>query len=73
MTDMRTTCSEKQRELKELFKKKILSPDEKEIIGTAMEFSYASAYCARTCDMNQRFYAAGNYEDDYKKMLEEMG
>lgn len=72
MTDMRTTQSEKKQQLKGLLKETTLTKEEKKLIKTAMEFGYASAYCARTCDMSQSFYAAGNYEDDYKSILKEI-
>ena len=72
MSDMITKCSEKQRELKELLQKNNLTKKEKEIVRTAMEFSYASAFCARTCDMNENWFGADHYETDYKHMLEEV-
>ncbi len=69
MSDMR----DKQSEFKSLLKKKIeensLTDREKELIRIAMEFGYALAYCSRTCDMNESFYAAGRYDDDYKIIL----
>lgn len=64
---------DKQSEFKSLLKKKIkgksLTVREKELIKIAMEFGYASAYCSRTCDMNESFFAADNYSKDYLQML----
>lgn len=72
MQDMRDMCEEKQAELKKVFKKG-LSKRQKELMILAMEFGYASAFCARTCDMREMWFAGGSYTTDYeefKKKLE---
>ena len=68
MSDMR----DKHYEFKNLLKKiveKPLTAREKEITRIAMEFGYASAYCSRTCDINESFFAADEFDNDYKCIL----
>jgi len=70
--DMREKVTELESKLKEQLKDETLTKNQKKIIATALEYGYASAFCSRTCDMNESFFAAGQYTDDYKKMLKEV-
>lgn len=68
MTDMRTTFSETKELLTKILEEK-LTNKEKKAIRIAMEFAYASAYCSRTCDMNESWYSADTYDNDYHHLL----
>lgn len=69
--DMRVTVDEnKYKILSALDKKPQLQ--NKELILLLMEFSYASAFCARTCDMNESWYSASEYEKMYKEILQKI-
>lgn len=70
MSDMRDEHYKLKNLLIQKIKEKLLTEKEKDIIKIALEFGYASAYCSRTCDMNESFYAAGNFDDAYKHILE---
>lgn len=70
--DMRDTCDEKQSELDKVIKLGALSKKEKEHMLLAMEFGYASAFCSRTCDMNESWFAGGQYTDTYKEFKKKL-
>lgn len=74
MNDMRDTCEEKQSELDKVIKFGVLSETEKKHMLLAMEFGFTTAFCARTCDINESWFAAQQYSDTYqefKKKLED--
>lgn len=68
---MRDKCEENQSALKKAIKKGI-SKKQKELMILAMEFGYASAFCSRTCDMREMWFAGGNYVDNYKQLKKEL-
>jgi len=59
-----------ERYLKDL--KKPFDDKEKKFIVSLMNFFYASAFCERTCDMNESFYAAEQHKDQAKKIYEKI-
>ncbi len=68
MSDMRNKCYENKRLLTEIVTKP-LTTREKELIKVAMEFGYATAFCSRTCDMTESYFAGSSFDDDYKHIL----
>lgn len=70
--DMRKKVTELKSKLKELLEKESVTEGQRDLIATAMEFGYASAYCARTCDMNESFFAGMQYDDEYTQMVQEV-
>lgn len=59
---------EKGKELEEILKNKNLDEETKKLIELAMDFSYSTAYCVRTCDMNGSYYVAMKYSEKYQKI-----
>ena len=66
--DMRDTYSRKSADLEKKLAKTSLTPEQKDLVQTAMEFGYSAAFCARTCDMNGNFSEAERYQAEYQSM-----
>lgn len=71
--DLRSIFTKKQRELERLLGEVSLTPDQKKVILTAMEFGHAAAFCSRTCDMNGSYFSADEYEGAYHEMKRVLG
>ena len=65
--DLRQVFLKKQEELERMLGEAQLIPDQKKLILTAMEFGHAAAFCSRTCDMNESFYASEQYQAAYQR------
>jgi flagellar biosynthesis/type III secretory pathway protein FliH len=70
--DMRQQVTELESKLKKILETQELTKQQKEMLQTAMQYGYAAAYCSRTCDMNESFFAGMRYTDEYNKMIEEV-
>lgn len=69
--DMRATFDEKQSALTKTLKTP-LTDEQKQLMLLALEFGYVSALCSRTCDMNESWYAASTYTDQYNKIRDQL-
>ena len=52
--------------------KKPFEGNEKQFIIALMNFFYASAFCERTCDMNESFFAAEQFKTQAKTIYEQI-
>ena len=74
MTDMQEVVTIEKEHIEKYLKnhKKPFDENEKQFVVALMNFFYASAFCERTCDMNESFYAAQRYKDEASKIYEKV-
>jgi hypothetical protein len=72
--DMREVVTIEKENIEKYLKdlKKPFEGNEKQFLIALMNFFYASAFCERTCDMNESFFAAQQYKDQAKKIYEQI-
>ena len=69
--DMRTVVTVDKKNIETyLESQKPFEGNEKQFLIAVMNFFYASAFCERTCDMNESFFAAQRYKDQAKEIYE---
>ena len=52
--------------------KKPFEGNEKQFLIALMNFFYASAFCERTCDMNESYFAAEQFKTQAKAIYEKI-
>jgi hypothetical protein len=67
--DQRKVFEETGKELERALKTTHINLRTLELIKTAMRFGYSTAYCARTCDMDERFNQAETYHSAYDSII----
>ena len=66
--DQREVYDQRKSEMESILSGKSLTRKQKDAMRTSMEFGYAAAFCARTCDMNGSMFRANDYENRFKEM-----